>query len=298
MSILSLRGLVLGVCLLPPIAVAAPLPADELQRQCWLRYTRERTRVDLREPTMVAFSNIERAHRLRSPFAVDFAVRGMGVAPAGAVLPGTGHHHILIDTPLPIDIGAKIPFSDTHKHFGKGQTGAVLDLPAGRHTLRLLFADHDHRPYFVYSKEVEIEVIGRRSGEPLRIDRQNFDATCRSWYQDELARPRGPAEPLQVLNLRDGEAVTSPFNVRFGVDGFGVCASTLTAERSGHFILDVLQGDRLVKTVDLSNGATQANLVLANGGYQLQLRFVDGKTRRDLLPPALTGIVVQSQERL
>lgn len=279
-------------------AAAAPLPSDELQRSCWLRHTNERTQAHFKELTRVDFSNLAHGYKVRAPFLVEFAVRGMGVVPAGKPLPGTGHHHILIDAPLPLQVNAQIPFSDTHKHFGKGQTMAVLDLPPGKHTLRLLFADHEHRPYFVYSPEIAIEVTGKRSAEPLKIDPKNFDATCEAWYQDELARPRPPGEWVTIANLRDGEPVTSPFNVRFSVDGFGVCAAGQSAERTGHFMLEILQGGRLQRLMDYSNGATQGNLVLANGTYTLKLRFVDGKTRADLLPASETTIVVSGQERL
>lgn len=277
---------------------AAPLPKDELERDCWLRHTRERTRVNIKEPTDVEFSNLRKGHQLRSPFQVEFAVRGMGVVPAGKVLAGTGHHHILINKSLPIDIQAKIPFSDTHKHFGKGQTETVLDLPPGKHKLRLLFADHDHRPYFVFSPEIEVTVTGPRNATPLRIDARNFDASCKAWYEDEMARPKPPGDSASVLNLRDGEPVSSPFNVRLGVQGFGVCAAGQSAEKTGHFMLDVRQGERVVRAVDLSNGATQTNVSLPNGAYQLHLRFVDGKSKRDLLPPSESTVVVTGQERL
>ncbi len=280
------------------VTLAAPLPKGDLERACWLRHTAERTRVSIKEPTAVDFSNLRNGYRLRSPFQVDFAVRGMGVVPAGQALAGTGHHHVLVDASLPASITDKIPFSDHHKHFGKGQTFAVLDLPPGPHRLRLLFADHEHRPYFVFSPEITVHVAGPRSAQPVAIDSRNFDATCDAWYQDEVARPRPPAEPLAIVNLREGEPVSSPFNVRFGVDGFGVCAAGVTAERTGHFLLEILRDGRLLRTVDLANGATQSSLVLDNGAHVLRLRFVDGASRRDLLPAADTQVIVSAQERL
>lgn len=276
---------------------AAPLPTDPLQRECWLSSTRERTRVNLREPTAVAFSNLGKRQRVRSPFQVDFAVRGMGVAPAGKPLEGAGHHHILINTPLPSDLRAGIPFSDTHKHYGKGQTGATLDLPPGRHRLRLLFADHEHRPYFVFSPEVEVEVTGPRTAQPLPITRSNFRESCAAWLADELVRPRPPGEYVTVLNLRDGEPVPSPFNLRFGVDGFGVCAAGQTAERTGHFVLELRQEGRATRRHVLDNGATQLNLDLPDGRYGMTLRFVSA-TGTELLPAYEATLVVAGQNVL
>jgi hypothetical protein len=40
-----------------------------------------------------------------------------------------------------------IPTDDTHRHFGKGDTEAVLDLPPGNYKLTLQFADGLHRSY-------------------------------------------------------------------------------------------------------------------------------------------------------
>jgi hypothetical protein len=93
-----------------------------------------------------------------SPFMVRFAVKGMEVAPAGEIKPGTGHHHILIDTD-PVADNAVIPNDAQHKHFGKGQTETELTLPAGEHTLSLQFADGAHRSYGeAYRKTIRITV--------------------------------------------------------------------------------------------------------------------------------------------
>ncbi|MDE1949778.1 MAG: DUF4399 domain-containing protein [Burkholderiales bacterium] len=279
-------------------AVAAALPADAAERACWLQHSADRTRVKLNEPKRVDFSNLANGFTVRSPFLVQFAVRGMGVVPAGKHVAKTGHHHILIDTPLPLDPTLKIPFSDRYRHFGKGQTSTLLDLPPGPHTLRLLFADYEHRPYFVYSPEITVHVQGQRTSARLAIDPRHPKSSCEAWYEDELTRPRPPGDLVSIDNLRDGESVTSPFNVRFGVEGRGVSAAGATVEHTGHFLLDILQDGQAMRSLDFSNGATQTNLSLANGGYLLRLRFVDGRSRRDLLPASGTRIVVNGQERL
>ncbi|MEO8804736.1 MAG: DUF4399 domain-containing protein [Burkholderiaceae bacterium] len=282
-------------------ATAAPLPADDTERSCWLNHTQERTRANLKELTAVDFSNLRNGYKVASPFQVDFAVRGMGVVPAGKELKGTGHHHILVDSRMPPSVTEKLPFNDKHRHFGKGQTTTLLDLPPGKHTLRLLFADHEHRPYFVFSPEITVEVLGPRSSVPRpKIDPTNFDASCAAWYQDEVSRPRPPDEPLHFTNVRAGESLVSPFNLRLGVDGFGVCARGQSAEKAGHFMLDVLtRAERKpVQSFDLSNGATQANLFIPVGSFLLRLRFVDPVSGADLLRPHELPVSVTQQDRI
>ena len=279
-------------------ALAEALPRDDLERQCWLQFTRERTRVRLVEPTAVDVSNLRDGFSVYSPFRVDFSIRGMGVIPAGKPHPKAGHHHLLVNTPLPVNPSDKIPFNDFHRHYGKGQTSAVVALPPGQHRVRLLFADHEHRPYFVFSPELRITVRGPRSAQGLKITRANFDASCRDWYQDEVSRPRPDGVRVLITNVRDGEPVVSPVNVRFAVDGFGVAPKGFGAEAQGHFALDILRGDGgPAQKVDLSNGATQATLLLAPGGYTLRLRFVDDASQRDLAPVSETRITVNSQDR-
>lgn len=278
-------------------AQADPLPTDEQERACWLQHTRDRTRVRLVEPTAVDVSNLRDGMTVNTPFRVDFSIRGMGVIPAGKPHPKAGHHHMLVDAALPANPGTPIPFNDFHKHYGKGQTGVVLALPPGPHTLRLLFADHDHKPYFVYSPEIHITVRGPRK-EPLKVDRVNFDATCKAWYEDEVARPRPEGKRAVITNLRDNEPVVSPINVRFAADGFGVAPKGFGGEGLGYFVLDVLRPDgAAVQNQDLSNGATQAMLYLQPGSYTLRLRFVDDTGRKDLVPASETRITVAGQDR-
>lgn len=267
-------ALLLAGYLLP--ASADPLPADPLQRRCWLSRTAERTAADLREPVAVRFGNLKSGYALRSPFWVEFGVRGMGVIPAGNKNDKAGHHHILIDTPLPGDPQAQIPFSATHKHFGKGQTGTELDLPPGQHRLRLLFADHEHRPYFVYSPEITITVTGRRNGAGPQIDEDDFDASCAAWYQDAVSAPRvggSAVRQVYVKNIRDGEPVASPFVLSLGTVGWGVAPAGAKVKDAGHFSLQIRgPGGR---KLTLADGRTETLLDLPRGDYEIELSLLD-----------------------
>ena len=129
----------------------------------------ERTRPFPVGEKLAYFVNIKDGDQVRSPFRVAFAVTGMGVSPVAAGdIKDTGHHHILIDMPIPADIKAPIPFDKPneyqhqhYKHFGNGETETLLDLPPGKHTLRLLFADHNHVPYYISSKEITVVVLDK-----------------------------------------------------------------------------------------------------------------------------------------
>lgn len=272
------------------------LPSDPLARRCWLKYTAERTAVDLREPVAVRFTNLRDGYAVRSPFWVEFGIRGMGVIPAGNKSEHAGHHHILIDTPLPRDHQAQIPFSNTHKHFGKGQTGTELDLPPGKHTLRLLFADHDHRPYFVFSREINIEVTGRRTAAPLPIEAGQFDESCAAWYQDQVSAPRVGAKEVYLKNLRDGEPVGSPLTVSLGVVGLGVAPAGSKLRDTGHFALFIGRAGAPQQRLVLADGRTETLLDLPKGEYELEARFLDAEGQVLLKAPPLK-LSVTRQDR-
>lgn len=92
-------------------------------------------------------------------FWVRMGLRDMGVAPKGVVIPNTGHHHLLIDAPMPA-LNEPIPSDRNHLHFGAGETEARIELPPGRHTLQMLIGDQDHRPHDppVYSAPISVIV--------------------------------------------------------------------------------------------------------------------------------------------
>lgn len=94
----------------------------------------------------VSFSEPEDGAVITGPVKVVMGVEGMEIKPAGEVVKGTGHHHILINKDF-MPPGQVIPTDNAHKHFGKGQVQAVLDLPVGEYKLTLQFADGLHRSY-------------------------------------------------------------------------------------------------------------------------------------------------------
>jgi hypothetical protein len=92
-------------------------------------------------------------------FWVRMGLSGAGIAPAGVDKPNTGHHHLLIDTdPPPLD--EEIPNDKNHLHFGAGQTEARIELPPGKHTLQLMFADANHLSFNppILSKKITITI--------------------------------------------------------------------------------------------------------------------------------------------
>ena len=81
-----------------------------------------------------------------SPFKLRFGVKGMVVAPAGDIVPNSGHHHLVINGEA-VPAGQSVPFTERSLHFGKGQTETEISLPAGTYTLTAQFANGAHQSY-------------------------------------------------------------------------------------------------------------------------------------------------------
>ena len=95
--------------------------------------------------TVVYFINLEDGQKLKSPFLIQFGLTSeMGIAPALADWPDTGHHHLIIDSPVPKPNKA---ISNKQIHLNRGQTEIVLKLPPGKHTLQMVLGDYSHIPH-------------------------------------------------------------------------------------------------------------------------------------------------------
>lgn len=92
--------------------------------------------------TPVTLSNVS------SPLQVCMATNGYTVEPAKkGVNPGKGHHHLLVDVPVPADLSKPIAKDANHVHMGDGSKCKTLNLPKGQHTITALFARGNHVPY-------------------------------------------------------------------------------------------------------------------------------------------------------
>jgi len=110
------------------------------------------------EGAKVMFTEPADGATVSSPVKVVMGVEGAKVKPAGELVEGTGHHHIIVDG-QPIEAEKVVPKDDTHIHFGDGSTQTELELEPGEHTLTLQFADGMHRSYGrALSKTITITV--------------------------------------------------------------------------------------------------------------------------------------------
>jgi hypothetical protein len=146
--------------------------------------------------------------------------------------------------------------------------------------VRLLFADHEHRPYFVYSPEISFTVAGARTDPAPVISSSNYAPTCSRWLAYEMTRPH-PTEPhLYLRNIRANDVLPALSVIGLGVVGFGVAPTDANLSGTGHFELVATKAGQVVKGQRLVTGNTETLLELAPGNYQLQVNFVDAAGKK------------------
>lgn len=91
----------------------------------------------------VFFTSPANGATVTSPVKITMDAANFIVEPAGAVRPGAGHLHILVDTDA-IPVGQVVPKDEKHNHYGQGQKEAELTLTPGTHTLCLQGTDGAH----------------------------------------------------------------------------------------------------------------------------------------------------------
>lgn len=98
------------------------------------------------EGARVFFVNLEEGAQVKSPVHIEMGMEGMTLNPAGEIIRGTGHHHILINKKY-MPLGETIPADEIHIHYGQAQTEADLELEPGDYELTLQFANGFHQSY-------------------------------------------------------------------------------------------------------------------------------------------------------
>ena len=104
------------------------------------------------------FVDLKNGDNVKSPLLVRFGLtEQMGIAPALADWPDTGHFHLIIDSKPP---NPNRPISNRHLHLHKGQTEAIIELKQGQHTLQIVMGDYSHIPHDppVMSKQITVNV--------------------------------------------------------------------------------------------------------------------------------------------
>ena len=91
----------------------------------------------------VFFTNLNDGATVSSPLKVTMSSENFVIQPAGEIVDGTGHLHILVDTDC-TPVGEVVIKDETHLHYGNGQLEAELTLTPGQHTLCLQAANGAH----------------------------------------------------------------------------------------------------------------------------------------------------------
>jgi hypothetical protein len=202
------------------------------------------------------FTNLADGDVRDAPFVLRFGLSMRGLVPAGKTADRAGHHHLLVNQPLPLDFKKPLPFTEKYIHFGKGQMEHVVDLPPGTYTFNLLLADQGHIPYFVYSKPVRVTIKSQRKAAAATV----------------AGAPR-----VEILQPGAGAAVRAPVRVQFHAVGHNVSHAGAAAPDTGHFRLSVLRAGKPPEVLSFRGGQTEVWLNPPKGDYQLKLDLVSNQ---------------------
>ena len=212
------------------------------------------------------FSNLKDGDSRVSPFVLRFGLSMRGLVPAGKTAGRAGHHHLLINQPLPLDFKKPLPFTDQYIHFGKGQMETVINLKPGTYNLNLLLADQGHIPYFVFSRPLKLTITA----------------------QDPKLTPAAILGPkrIEILGLADQQVVKGPFRVQFHASGYNIAHRDAKVADSGHFRLTLERGGKK-DVLDFRQGQTEVWLNPPRGDYALRLELLDnlGEQTIAVAPP-------------
>jgi hypothetical protein len=212
----------------------------------------------------VFFTDVQDGATVPSRFTVHFGIANMEIAPAGTAKPFSGHHHLLIDSPLP-PLEEPIPSDVNHLHFGRGQTEAEVILSAGEHTLQLLLGDQDHVPH---NPPVVSDVIH------VKVDAATVE---------KARSPSPPGASVSFPDLNDGATVPTRATVKFAISGMELAPAGTDKPNTGHhhLIIDAPTPDldREIPSdanhLHFGRGQMETQVTLTPGPHTMQLVLGD-----------------------
>jgi hypothetical protein len=235
--------------------------------------TVERTRTAAPAGAKVFFVELKDGATIPRRSIVKFGISGIELAPAGTSAPNAGHHHLLIDTPLP-PLDREIPSDLNHLHFGKAQTEAEITLAPGDHTLQLLLGDHEHVPHDppIYS-------------EPIHVHVSDAPGSVAAPGGGSARRPSPPDAAVYFIYPTNGETIYPNSTIRFGLRNMGVAPAGVNKPNTGHHHLlidvDPPQLDQPLPSdlnhLHFGNGQTEVKIRLKPGEHTLQLVLADDR---------------------
>ena len=203
------------------------------------------------------FTNLKDGDKIETPFLLKFGLSGgWGLAPiAKAGGHKSGHHHLLVNRDLPLNFKEALPFNDQYIHFGGGQMETVLEFKPGTYTLRMLLANQQHLPHFVYSPQATITVIKKNDTDPKRLVTRGIGL------------------------MLDEHPTRMPFRVQFHASGLKVGQQSQGEKDTGHFALKVAStSGKGTANLVFPDGQTEVYLTPPSGDYQLTLSWVSNTT--------------------
>ena len=110
---------------------------------------------------------------------------------------------------------------------------------------------------------------------------------------------------VYFINIKDGDTVTSPVTIRFGLSGMGIAPAGTQVENTGHHHLiidDTIEGAALDEAIPMDEkhlhfgkGQTEASVTLPKGQHTLQLVLGDW-THIPHKPPVMSDVITVNVE--
>ena len=149
----------------------------------------------------------------------------------------------------------------------------MLTLAPGTYSLRLLLADGQHIPHFIYSKPTLIKVVKNNGAKP--------------------AVPAAKGLEMEVDQSAGESAVKNSFLLRFHASGLNVAHRDQGQKDSGHFKLTMAGKGNETSEMNFIGGETEVRLAPPAGDYQMKLEFIDNlDSKKALTDPVVKKITV------